>query len=77
MSRRANKPISWRMTHKTYMLYLSFGAAAAESPEGSDAQLAAIEGLKMLPGYPGPSHGGDASLVFLPEVIDSPTVTVH
>lgn len=45
------KVIPWRMTRRTYNLYLAFGAAAMEAPDEEHRQQA-IEGLKMLPGYP-------------------------
>ena len=64
------------MTQKTYKLYLAFGAAAGETIPGSDAHEAAVEGLKMLPGYPGPAEGDDG-LLYIPDVTDTPTVTVH
>lgn len=69
------REVSWRMTQKTYMLYLTFGAAAAEADPGSEAFEAAVEGLKMLPGYPGPS-GGDDGILYRP-VVDINPVTVH
>lgn len=47
--------VVWRMTRKTHKMYLAFGAAACDAVEEMDEELYrnAVEGLKMLPGYPG------------------------
>jgi len=69
------RKVVWRMTAKTYVLYLSFGEVASASEPGSDQHKEAIEGLKSLPGYPLDADGDD-DILWIPEVIDQPTVSV-
>ncbi len=67
--------IPWRMTLKTYNLYIAFARTAVMAEPGSEVFEAAVEGLKMLPGYPGPADGDDG-IEYRPQIIDEETVSV-
>ncbi len=67
--------LKWRMTKKTYVLYIAFARTAVMAEPGTDIFEEAVEGLKMLPGYPGPAEGDDG-IEYQPEIIDESTVSV-
>ena len=48
----SQRKVPWRMTRKTFNLFMSLWEVASESEFESVQYHEAVEGMKMLPGYP-------------------------
>lgn len=48
----SRRKVPWRMSRKTMNLFFSFWETASQSEFNSIQYHEAVEGMKMLPGYP-------------------------
>ena len=72
----SRKPIVWRTTSDTYLLYLGYAAIICESEPNSDTYENALSQIYRLPNFP--SQFAPFTDVFVqPELIKAPTVQVH
>ncbi len=75
------KPIKWSMTRTTYNLYLAFTQTMIDADYGSEDWQCALDGIRLLPGWPGPTdtqarYPAEDGLHIQPVLLDVPTVSV-
>jgi len=69
--------VVWRMTERTHKLYMAYAAILSDVEPYSEAYHEALDGLQGLPNYPLDFGGDMETRTLLPDVVDSPTVTVQ
>ena len=48
----SRRKVPWRMSRTTWNMFMTLWETAAVAEPGSTQHLEAVEGMKMLPGYP-------------------------